>query len=330
MVTFIHNKKENIISDYVSGQLLPYSHLKHHETLPLVYNKFADDNCIPVLCGGGSGHEPSHIGFVGDGMLTGALYGTLFAPPTVEQIADSIRFLDKGKGVFLIIKNFEADLKNFREAMLITRAEGHNLKYIISHDDISIEPKSHYQIRGRGLAGTIILHKIIGEAARQGYTLNQLEELAFEVSTQTATIGFATKPAVLPRAALPLFDLENNTISYGIGIHGEEGYRIVPFTSSENLANEITNKLRLHFHWKKNDQFILIVNNLGTTTDIEMGIFLNDVSQLLDLEDVKMARIKLGKYMTSIDMAGISVTLCHIKNIEILKLFDAPTNAFAW
>ncbi len=177
---------------------------------------------------------------------------------------------------------------------------------------------------------TIILHKLIGEFARQGARLSDLENLALEISTQIATIGFATKSAVLPRAALPLFKLENDMISYGIGIHGEDGYRIVPFSSSENLANEIINKLKLHFHWKKGQSFLLIVNNLGTTTDIEMGIFLNDIVQLLDLNDLHIPRIKLGKFMTSLDMSGISVTLCNISNDNILKLFDTPTNAFAW
>lgn len=329
-MTFIHNKKEQIISDFVSGQILPYPHLKKHDTLPLVYNQYADDDSVPVLSGGGSGHEPSHLGFVGDGMLTGALYGTLFVPPTPEQIAASIRFLDRGKGVFIIIKNFEADLKNFRQAINLTKSEGHKIKYIISHDDISIEPKNKYQIRGKGLAGTILLHKVIGEAARQGFDLDELEDLALEVSTQIATIGFATKSAVLPRAALPLFDLDDNMIAYGVGIHGEEGYRVVPFSSSENLANEITNKLGLHFHWQKDDSFILIVNNLGTMTDLEMGIFLNDLSQLLDLNDLNIPRIKLGKFMTSLDMAGISVTLFKVENHDIIKLFDAPTNAYAW
>ena len=329
-MTFIYNQRETILPSYVQSQLLAYPHLAMHPTIPLIYNRFADEDTIPVISGGGSGHEPAHIGYVGTGMLTGAIYGQLFTPPTAEEIAEAIRFLDKGKGVFIIIKNFEADMKNFGAAITRTKEEGHRVKYIVSHDDISIEPKNNYQIRGRGLAGTILLHKIIGESARRGASLDALKEIALEVSTQTATIGFATRSATLPRAALPLFDLEEQCISYGIGIHGEEGYRIVPFTSSEELANEIVNKLKLHFHWQKGDPFILLVNNLGTTTDLEMGIFFNDVYQLLELEDLVLKKVKLGKHMTSLDMTGISVTLCQCVSEKWLEFLEAPTNAFAW
>ncbi|MDO4814278.1 MAG: DhaKLM operon coactivator DhaQ [Gemella sp.] len=329
-MTFIHNQKEKILSDFIKGQILPYPHLVKHENLPLIYNKYHDKNTIPILSGGGSGHEPAHIGYVGDGMLTAAIYGPLFAPPSSKDIADAIRFLDSGKGVFVIIKNFEADFKNFSMAINEVRKEGHEVRYIISHDDISIEPKNNYQIRGRGLAGTVLIHKIIGDLARKGAKLEILEESALELSTKIATIGFATKSAKLPTEEKSLFQLEENYISYGIGIHGEEGYRVVPFENSENLANEIINKLKLHFHWKKNDKFILLVNNLGACTDLEMGIFLNDLSQLLEIEDVDIPLIKLGKYMTSLDMSGISVSLCKISDKTWLDSLSEPTNAFAW
>ncbi|MCS4488169.1 DhaKLM operon coactivator DhaQ [Streptococcus sciuri] len=329
-MTFIHNQQKHILSDFISGQLLAYPHLKKHETLPLVYNRHHDSSKIPILSGGGSGHEPAHIGYVGEGMLTGAIYGTLFYPPTVDEIAVSIRFLDKGKGVFVIVKNFDADLAHFRKAIATVRAEGYNVKYILSYDDISIEPKKHFKIRGRGLAGTILLHKILGALAQRGASLDELEQVGFELSTQIATIGFATKSATLPRATLPLFELEENSIYYGIGIHGEEGYRTVPFTSSEELANEIVNKLKLHFHWEKGEPFILLVNNLGTTTDLEMGIFLNDLKQLFDIQGLSLPLIKSGRFMTSLDMAGISVTLCKMTDKQWLDYLLVPTDAYAW
>ncbi len=329
-MTFIHNQKDNIISDYISGIVAAHPHLKKHETLPLVYNQYHDSNTIPILSGGGSGHEPAHIGYVGDGMLTGAIYGPLFYPPSPIDILQTIRFLDNGKGIFIIIKNFEADFENFRIAIAEAKMQGHKVKYILSHDDISIEPKKNFQIRERGLAGTIILHKILGEIAKRGGSLEELEQIGFTLSTQIATIGFATKSATLPRAALPLFDLNDKYISYGIGIHGEEGYRVVPFQSSEKLAIEIINKLKLHFHWNNEDRFVLLVNNLGTTTDLEMGIFLNDLVQLLDIEGLTIPLIKIGKYMTSLDMSGISVTLCKLTEDSWLDCLNSNTNSFAW
>ncbi|MGT2934420.1 DhaKLM operon coactivator DhaQ [Streptococcus castoreus] len=329
MVT-IFNQTQPLISQYTAGILTAHPHLAQLQDLPIIYNRHLDDDLIPILSGGGSGHEPAHVGFVGDGMLSAAIYGDIFTPPTAVNILEALRFLDKGKGVFVIIKNFKADLQEFRKAINLARQEGHHIKYIISHDDISVEPKKSFQMRHRGLAGTILLHKILGAATQKGANLDDLEALAFELATETATIGFATKSATLPNVTLPLFDLADKQISYGIGIHGEEGYRTVPFISSEHLAVEIVNKLQIKFHWQEGEHFILLVNNLGTATDLEQGIFLNDIHQLLELEGLQLPFIKNGKFMTSLDMTGISVTLCRLKNKAWLDYLQAPTNAYAW
>lgn len=326
-MTFIMNNKQDMITSYLHAITYTYKHLQKHPDIPLIYT--TQQTGIPILSGGGSGHEPSHVGFIGEGMLSGALCGSLFTPPTSTDILKAIQFLDKGQGVFIIIKNFEADMKQFDNAIQQARQLGHSIKYILSHDDISIEPKN-FHVRGRGLAGTILLHKILGYAAKNGASLNHLEEIGLHLATQIATIGFATKSASLPKAALPLFDLAENNISYGIGIHGEEGYKTVPFQSSEQLANEIVNKLKLHFHWQSTEQYALLINNLGTTTDLEMGIFLNDIKQLLDIEALSIPFIKMGKYMTSLDMTGISVTLCKLTNDNWLNALHEPTTAFAW
>ncbi|MCL6221845.1 DhaKLM operon coactivator DhaQ [Streptococcus dysgalactiae subsp. equisimilis] len=329
MVTIL-NQTQTLISQYIASVLAAHPHLAQLQDLPIIYNRHLDDQLIPILSGGGSGHEPAHSGFVGDGMLSAAIYGDIFTPPTAIDILEALRFLDKGKGVFVIIKNFEADIREFSQAIHLARQEGRNIKYIISHDDISVEPKKQFQMRHRGLAGTILLHKILGAAAQSGASLDDLEHLAFDLATEIATIGFATKSASLPNAALPLFDLPDHQISYGIGIHGEEGYRTVPFMSSEHLAVEIVNKLQIKFHWQEDEHFILLVNNLGTATDLEQGIFLNDIHQLLDLEGLHLPFIKNGKFMTSLDMTGISVTLCRLKDRQWLDYLQAPTNAYAW
>lgn len=329
MVT-IFNNHQTMISQYISGLLAAHPHLAKWQEFPIIYNRYQDDQIVPILSGGGSGHEPAHAGFVGDGMLAGAVYGNLFTPPCASDILEALRLLDKGKGVFVIIKNFEADLREFKTAIALARQEGRQIRYIVSHDDISVEPKNCFQMRHRGLAGTILLHKIIGAAAQQGADLLRLEKLAFSLATEIATIGFATKSAHLPETTHPLFDLADNQISYGIGIHGEEGYRTVPYVSSEALAVEITNKLQIAFHWQEGEAFILLVNNLGTTTDLEQGIFLNDICQLLDLDGLSLPFIKSGKLMTSLDMKGISVTLCRIKDNQWIDYLQAPTNAYAW
>lgn len=329
-MTFIINNNEELISSYISSTIRSNNELEKHTTLPLIFQKNRNINTIPILSGGGSGHEPAHIGFIGEGMLTAAIYGQLFTPPSNQEILESIRFLNQGNGVFIIIKNFEADVKQFSKAIYSARKEGIKIGYIISHDDISIEPNTHFQIRGRGLAGTILLHKIIGNAAKNGADIEQLTTIGQKLAPEIATIGFATHAATLPQGKQPLFDLEDGKISYGIGIHGEKGYRIVPFQSSEILANEIVNKLRLHYHWKSKEKFILLVNNLGNMTSLEIGVFVNDLLQFLEIEGLNICYIKSGTFMTSLNMSGISVTLCPIRDNYWLESLKATTTAFAW
>ncbi|HFI0398102.1 TPA: DhaKLM operon coactivator DhaQ [Streptococcus suis] len=329
-MVFIKNKQTTIIDEYMDGFCRTNAEVKKVSGLPIVLQKVQDDHLVPIISGGGSGHEPAHIGFVGKGMLTAAVYGEIFTPPTAEEVLAAIRTVNRGRGVFLIVKNFEADLLSFGKAIERARQEGIEVKYIVSHDDISVDTKNNFRMRHRGLAGTILLHKILGAAALSGYDLNALEQLGLSIATEIATIGFATKSAYLPNAALPLFDLEEGEISYGIGIHGEEGYRTVRFESSEQLANEIVNKLKLKFRWQEGEEYILLVNNLGSMSEVEQGIFLNDICQFLELEGLRISFIKTGKFMTSLDMGGISVTLCRVKDQLWLDFLQAPTTALAW
>lgn len=329
-MVFISNRKSMIIGDYIEGFCRTNTKVKKVKGLPIVLQGEINEQLVPIISGGGSGHEPAHVGFVGKGMLTAAVYGEIFIPPTAEEVLASIRAVNRGKGVFLIVKNFEADLASFGQAIDLARQEGIAVKYIVSHDDISVDTKDNFRMRHRGLAGTILLHKILGAAALAGYSLDELEQLGLSLATEIATIGFATKSARLPDAALPLFDLEEGEISYGIGIHGEEGYRTVRFESSEQLANEIVNKLKLKFRWKEGEDYILLVNNLGSISELEQGIFLNDICQFLELEGLKLSFIKTGKWMTSLDMGGISVTLCRVKDPIWLDFLEAPTAAAAW
>ncbi|HEL2401825.1 TPA: DhaKLM operon coactivator DhaQ [Streptococcus suis] len=329
-MVFIKNRQDNVIADYIEGFYRTNKYVKKLEHQPILVQKEQDSQLVPVISGGGAGHEPAHVGFVGKGMLTAAVYGEIFTPPTAEEVLAAIRAVHKGKGVFLIVKNFEADLETFGQAIAQARQEGIAVKYIVSHDDISVDTKDNFRMRHRGLAGTILLHKVLGAAALSGYNLDQLEQLGLSLATEIATIGFATKSACLPDVSQPLFDLADGEISYGIGIHGEEGYRTVTYESSEQLANEIVNKLKLKFRWKEGEEYVLLVNNLGNLSELEQGIFLNDLYQFLELEGLKLPYIKTGKFMTSLDMEGISVTLCRVKDPVWLDFLQAPTEAAAW
>lgn len=329
-MTRIINQPDDLLDQYVQATLLTQAHLAKHPDLPLVYDRQFDGQTVPILSGGGSGHEPAHLGYVGQGMLTAALYGPIFVPPSADQVLAALRFLHRGQGVFVIVKNFEADLEAFRTGIEAARSEGIPVRYVVSHDDISVDIKARFRKRHRGLAGTIFLHKLLGAASQRGASLTDLEKLGLDISLATATIGFATTAASLPQTNQALFDLPDGQISYGIGIHGEEGYRTVPFQSSEQLANEIVNKLKLRFHWQEGQPFLLLVNNLGTMPELEQAVFLNDIHQLLELDGLTVAFVKSGKFMTSLNMAGISVSLCQLKNPSWLDLLHQDTTAFAW
>ena len=325
----IINSIHSSIQQNINAITRMYPHLSQLKQLPVIYHNQHDSSVVPIISGGGSGHEPAHFGYVGDGMLAAAISGPIFVPPCAEHILETIRFLHRGKGVFVIIKNFDADIKEFSQAIYQARKEGIPVKYIISHDDISVE-KSNFQIRHRGVAGTILLHKILGQAAKEGTSLDELEKLALSLSTSIATLGVATKSTTLPSQQLPIFDLPQGQISYGIGIHGEPGYRMVTFESSELLAVELINKIKMKFKWQEGQEFILLINNLGGTSKLEELVFTDDILQLLDIEGLKLSFIKTGHLITSLDMAGLSVTLCRVSNTFWLKALETPTNAFAW
>ncbi|MFC5632124.1 MULTISPECIES: DhaKLM operon coactivator DhaQ [Streptococcus] len=323
------NKGMDFVLESIEAITQVNAHLKQIEDLAAVYYREVSENQIPILSGGGSGHEPAHFGYVGKGMLTAAISGPIFVPPCANDILKVIRFLNRGKGVFVIIKNFEADLREFSQAIYQARSEGIPVKYVISHDDISVET-SNFKLRHRGVAGTVLLHKIIGQAAYEGASLEELERLGLEVATAMATLGFATKPATILGDNHPMFQLEPGNISFGIGIHGEPGYRTVPFQSSEILANELINKLKMKLKWQDRESFILVINNLGATSKMEELIFTNDVLEFLALDELEIVFTKTGRLVTSLDMAGLSITLCRLQDKKWLQYLQAPTDAFGW
>ncbi|WP_161979242.1 DhaKLM operon coactivator DhaQ [Streptococcus sp. S784/96/1] len=323
------NKGMDFVLESIEAITQVNAHLEQIEDLAAVYYREVSENQIPILSGGGSGHEPAHFGYVGKGMLTAAISGPIFVPPCANDILKVIRFLNRGKGVFVIIKNFEADLREFSQAIYQARSEGIPVKYVVSHDDISVET-SNFKLRHRGVAGTVLLHKIIGQAAYEGASLEELERLGLEVATAMATLGFATKPATILGDNHPMFQLEPGNISFGIGIHGEPGYRTVPFQSSEILANELINKLKMKLKWQDRESFILVINNLGATSKMEELIFTNDVLEFLALDELEIVFTKTGRLVTSLDMAGLSITLCRLQDKKWLQYLQAPTDAFGW
>src|SRR5699024_853289 len=230
--------------------------------------------------GGGSGHEPSHAGFVGKGMLSAAVAGQVFTSPTPDQVLEGIKVSDEGQGVFLIIKNYTGDVMNFEMAQDMADMDDISVDFIVVDDDIAVED-STYTAGKRGIAGTVLVHKILGAAAEAGKSLGDIKSLAEKLVPQIKSIGVALGPATNPEVGKPGFELEEDEIEFGVGIHGEPGYRREKLQPSKDLAKELVDRLKEEFQWQQGDQFAVLVNGMGATPLMEQFVFMNDVKKLL-------------------------------------------------
>lgn len=324
----ILNERE-IPYEMLEGVAFANPHLEHIENTGIILQKNINKDIVPIISGGGSGHEPAHFGFVGEGMLTASISGSLFTPPNYKEILYTIEKLNNGKGVFVVIKNFEADMEQFYKAIQEARKKGIAVKYVVTHDDISVDTYN-FQKRHRGVAGTILVHKILGAAAKKGASLEELEELGVHLTSSINTLGVALNSAKIPGYEQYSFELAEDELSFGIGIHGEEGYRKEKFGFSERLAIELVNKIKSMTRWKEEDEYIILINGLGSMPLMDQYIFANDIKRLMMLENIKVAFCKVGNFMTSYNMNGISLTMCELKNKDWLKYLAEKTEAFAW
>ena len=278
---------------------------------------------VGLISGGGSGHEPSHAGFVGDGMLSAAIAGAVFTSPTPDQILEAIKAANEGQGVFMVIKNYSGDVMNFEMAQEMAEMEDIPVQCVVVDDDIAVEDSLYTQGR-RGVAGTIFVHKILGNAAREGKSLDEIKALADKLVPTIKTIGVALSGATVPEVGKPGFVLADDEMEYGVGIHGEPGYRREKMQPSKELAKELTGKLLADFDAKPGEKYALLVNGLGATPLMEQYIFANDVQKILKDKGLEIPFKKIGNYMTSIDMAGLSLTLLKLEDEAWLDALKAP------
>lgn len=327
----ITNNVQNIISDMLQGfQFENDDSVCYNAKHNIIYRKDLAQQNVAIISGGGSGHEPADFGYVGEGMLSIAVSGNIFVPPTPEQILAAIQLTDKKQAVLLIIKNFQADVQNFLTAEALAKEEGRSIDHVIVNDDVSVEDDVSYNKRKRGVAGTILVHKILGAAANEGYNLQQLKTLGISVVQNLHTLGVALSPANNPNQTEPSFTLNDNEVYYGIGIHGEKGYRKEEFYSSEKLAIELMNKLKSLYRWKQWDKFAILINGLGATPLMEQYIFANDIRRLMQLESIDVRFVKVGNHLTSIDMKGISISLLKIEDSEWARWLQSNVSVSSW
>lgn len=317
----IINDKDKIISQMLNGlQKANEDKVKINEELKIVYRKdLPIKGKVGLISGGGSGHEPAHAGYVGDGMLDCAICGEIFTSPTPDQVLEAIKLADSGQGVFMVIKNYTGDVMNFEMAKDMAEMEGINVDYIIVNDDVAVED-STYTTGRRGIAGTIFVHKVLGAMARSGKSLEEMKAMAEKIVKNIKSMGMATKACINPISGKESFDLSEEDMEIGVGIHGEPGVKQEKIKSADEISKELLDRILDDFENLDGD-FVLMVNGMGQTTEMELFIVNNFASDYLKEKNINIKKTFLGNFMTSMDMAGFSLTLFKVDD-EILKLLE--------
>jgi len=278
---------------------------------------------VALVSGGGSGHEPAHAGFVGEGMLDCAVAGPVFTSPTPDQIYEGIKAVVTDKGVLCVVKNYTGDVMNFEMAVDMAKDEGINAQYVVVNDDVAVKD-SLYTTGRRGVAGTILVHKIAGAKAEQGANLDEVTAVANKVIGNVRTMGMAIKPCTVPANGKPGFELANDEMEIGIGIHGEPGTHRETIASAEAIVATLLKNILADIDYSGHEVAV-IVNGMGATPLMELYIINNCVHDYLLAHNVKIYDTWIGNYMTSIEMAGFSITLLRLDD-ELKKLYDAKAD----
>jgi dihydroxyacetone kinase len=290
--------------------------------------KEINKNKVSLLSGGGSGHEPAHAGYIGKGMLDAAVCGDVFASPSQIQVYQAIKDSAGERGTLLIIKNYSGYIMNFQNAAFLAGMDGLKTDYIKVCDDIAVED-SLYTVGRRGVAGTVLVHKIAGAAAEKGGNLEEVKRLAQKAADNVRSLGFAFSPCTVPAKGTPTFSLAEDEMEYGIGIHGEPGIRREKTAKSAELANRIIPAIIADLKLAKGDEAVVLVNGFGATPLMELYLLAYSALDEMTRAGIKTCRVFAGNYMTSLEMAGASISLLKLDN-ELKALLDAPCDAPAF
>lgn len=314
----IMNQPETMVLEMCKGLVLANPELELIEQSKVIKKKDINVDKVTLISGGGSGHEPAHAGFVGKGMLDAAICGDIFASPSQIQVYQGIKQTKSNKGTLLIIKNYSGDIMNFRNALYLAEEDGIRVDYVKVDDDIAVE-NSLYTVGHRGTAGTVLVEQIAGAAAECGKDLEEVKRLAQKTIDRVKTIGFALSSCTVPAKGTPTFSLGEDEIEYGVGIHGEPGIRRENMKSASQLATQMVEALVSHLD--KPEEVVVMINGFGATPLQELYLLNYQVAKLLHEKNISIYRGYVGNYMTSIDMAGASVTLLHVDE-ELKQYLD--------
>lgn len=320
----IINKPETLVREMCNGLVLAHPELDFDPKFKVISKKEINQDKVTLISGGGSGHEPAHAGFVGTGMLDAAVCGDVFASPSQIQVYQAIRRTASTKGSLLIIKNYSGDIMNFKNAAHLATEDGIEVNYVKVDDDIAVED-SLYTVGRRGVAGTVLVHKVAGAAAEAGLSLAEVKEAAQHAIDHVRSIGFAYTSCTVPAKGTPTFHIEENEMEYGVGIHGEPGIRREKIVPADELAQRMVTSLLDNFQMndQKQEEVAVLINGFGGTPLQELYLLNNSVIRELTAKNKQVFKVFVGNYMTSIDMAGASVTIMKLDE-TLKKWLSAP------
>lgn len=307
----IINNPETAVIEMCNGMVMAHPEMEFIQKYKIIKKKTINKNKVSLICGGGSGHEPAHAGFVGKGMLDAAVCGDVFASPSQIQVYQAIKAAAGDKGTLLIIKNYTGDVMNFRNGAYLAETDGMLVDYVLVNDDIAVQD-SLYTVGRRGVAGTVFVHKIAGAAAERGMDLPEVKAVAQKVVDNVRSIGFAFSSCTVPAKGTPTFEIGEGEMEYGVGIHGEPGIKREAIITADELAKRMTDALVSDLNVTENTEVALLINGFGSTPLQELYLLNNSVTRQLSKRKISICRTLVGNYMTSLDMLGASVSILKV------------------
>jgi phosphoenolpyruvate---glycerone phosphotransferase subunit DhaK len=319
------NDPQDVVAEALLGIEAARPELRVDHASRIIYRRDAPKaGKVGLVSGGGSGHEPLHGGYVGLGMLDAACAGQIFTSPTPDQMLEATKGVEAGAGVLHIVKNYTGDVMNFEMAAELAAAEtGIAVDTVVVNDDVAVQD-SLYTAGRRGVGVTVLLEKLVGAAAEEGRPLSELAALARVINDAGRSMGMALTSCTVPAAGKPTFELAEDEMELGIGIHGEPGRRRVPLASAREIAEQLTEPVLADLDFTSGP-LILMLNGMGGTPLIELYLMYGEVARIIERSGITVARNLVGNYITSLEMAGCSITMLRADE-ELIRLWDAPVN----
>jgi len=326
------NDPDQVVAEALEGFEMAYGGRVHvnHDPAFVARKDAPVQGKVAIVSGGGSGHEPMHPGYVGPGMLDAAVPGQMFTSPTPDQVEAATKAVAADKGVLHLVKNYTGDVANFEMAAELAEAEGIEVRSVVIDDDVAVKD-SLFTAGRRGVGGTVLIEKIVGACADRGDDLEAVTNLAATLNGRVRSMGMALTPCTVPSAGEPTFELADNEMEIGIGIHGEPGRERLPLESADQIAERLLNPILEDLPFRSGDEVLLFVNGMGGTPMIELLVVYRAACRLLSEHGITVQRDLVGNYITALEMAGCSITLLKLDE-DTKWLWDAPvdTPGLSW